>query len=237
MALSNMELLNCKLHECRTGISSVMKHLKEFQELLHEFYFPEKPDPEEAHALHYLRVSRDASAILCQQLSRICPRHPTHQVYFSLNVERQPTEALTIGFFFGFQRTDDHGDGVVWIKADSSVSDSTSSTLGLDTTREKEGSAVVIPSNSTADYGVGAKFCPGRLTHSMDFEFWVGASRLLSSAPRGSRPCDPVRLSDWIKTYRDRHSRIRLARLIAEAVLKLSPTLWTRSLLGTIFTS
>ncbi|KAI1374088.1 hypothetical protein F4677DRAFT_447734 [Hypoxylon crocopeplum] len=219
-------IIDPQLLDCRDQIKQIRRGLNDFQFEFNQAYCSDRSDvvsplaQEEPVSLVDLETSRNASAILCRELCQICNRHQTHQIYFNLELDNQVCEThYNLSFRVAFQGTDHNRESLVWMKADMRID-------------KKSSPAVPQASPRTQPCG-GASFCPGTLTNNHKFEFSIGSSTFLHEVAPISERSELTRLSDWITEgiYRDRLSRIRLARLIAEAVLKLNPTLWDSTLL------
>lgn len=216
--------INEHLGACEITINATITDLNRFHYLYDQLCFPDPYDSEEeATALCDLQASRQASAALYQELSQICNAHKAHKIYFNLELESLDRQTYRqLSFRLAFQGTDHNTGTLVWIRADLPIRAPPDGT----TTWQNTG----IPThNAPLQSYKGTTFCPGTLTNSNKFVFYIGANRFLHETK--CRVHNPMRLSDWItiREYRDRHSRLRLARLISETVLKLNPALWNET--------
>ncbi|KAI1391583.1 uncharacterized protein F4822DRAFT_190414 [Hypoxylon trugodes] len=164
--------------------------------------------------LLYLDKSRYASQYLYLTLGHICQEHETHDLYFNLDAMRDDDEAnCAFEFHFAFQRTDHTQNDLVWMR---------SSPLE----RKLSGSRNTRISNSFGP------FCPGRLAQNSGLEMEIGEGFVIQQTwintgqSTDQRP--QMQLSSFLKDYQTRGPRLRLARLISEAVLRLDPSLWQR---------
>ncbi|RSL69103.1 hypothetical protein CEP53_002359 [Fusarium sp. AF-6] len=207
------EALNHQLQLCRDVAKNIKKSLEEFKTLFSNFCTPADLDPNEAHVLNTMSASREASAVLCQRLSRLCPDQPAHQAYFSAGRDQDnKAHGGHVTFVFACQKTNAHlgDDNLVWIRAKSDI-------LPYQVVPEEVG---VLASQNDV------KFCLAEVPQN--FNFKIGESQLSCLASNNIGASCPLPLSEWIKAgkYRDRHTRISLARMIAEIVLNLNPNLW-----------
>ncbi|KAI1354277.1 hypothetical protein F5Y01DRAFT_273509, partial [Xylaria sp. FL0043] len=191
------------------------------------------PDDEADEKIERFKVSRHYSLVLCWRLSGICHLHTTHAMYFNLDTERgldQTSEGSEIShrieFHLAVQRSDIPKHSPVWLKATPVISVPLSQTLQADQhaglLSQKAGKSLAKAQWDS----VGATFCLGELQAGMDFRFQVGKFDVQHPDPRVNRERRPVTLSEWIKTNHATYPRIRLARLIAEVVLKFDSKLW-----------
>ncbi|KAF1847243.1 uncharacterized protein K460DRAFT_352406 [Cucurbitaria berberidis CBS 394.84] len=174
--------------------------------------------PAEVKELEELAACRIASAILCQQLCRLCDDHTTHQVYINLDeVKSIPEdERQRLRFHLAFTKSGENDDDLVWIQADSMI----------DVTTASKTSNVVDAPIEPGQMVERPMFCVASLETGMNFRFRIGTSIHVQQLPRwgGSYP---IALSDWImQPYLRPLIRFRVARLIAEAVLKFDATIW-----------
>ncbi|KAI1124868.1 hypothetical protein F5Y10DRAFT_248446 [Nemania abortiva] len=251
------EELHVEFAKCnRTIREDVKPRLASFQYLFHTFCVPKENDYsiQIANTLQKFKDSRKASVTLYHQLSKVCDLHPNHDTYFNLETGRRGKQGRNnaqnneIVFHIAVERKDEHKGCLVLLEANSKVPvtprespDIVSDSLQGSGPRlvKRTRSRSVLPDAAPAfSLMHGAMFCIGKLPSGMDFEFRVGVNFMhhpdrhinINLAGR-----EPVRLSEWItaSAFRDRQSRVRLARLISEAVLKFDPRLWRETKLQT----
>ncbi|KAI0537678.1 hypothetical protein GGR58DRAFT_527099 [Xylaria digitata] len=203
-------------------------------------------DIDTEEALFDFETIRETSALLCQQLSKTCDLHLKHTVYSNLKTEhrggnqeetRNTTAREELVFHIAMKRMDEHRDSVVWVEADFTSERERAGNKDLVHTNPPTRSP--LPGNAVdrcleCNIGVrsGAIFCIGKLPIGMDFQFHLD-SRLGTYALRypdhikDKRLLPPIPISEWLSPcYCDEGVRIRVARLVAELVLRFDPALW-----------
>ncbi|KAI1376466.1 hypothetical protein F4677DRAFT_418602 [Hypoxylon crocopeplum] len=229
-------LLLSELNSCSMKTRSTTKDILHFQYLFHMICALNPHDqPPSTHggqagtvdALLYLDKSRYASESLYLMLGHICEEHETHDLYFSLDTMRKGQEArYAFEFRFAFQRTDRPQDGLVWMRSCPSTSDEEpheNHTRGQECTECGNGRV-----NATANHVPTRPFCPGILTQNVEFKMEIGEGLVLESTQNENSGPRQVQLSCFLKSYREYTLRLRLARLISEAVMSLDPKLWNQ---------
>lgn len=233
--INSMLYISTSIMEClRVAIESTTDHLYDLQTRVDPFLGQRNVhqktevsllDQRDIEALVELKTSRCVSMLLYHQLSQICTTHSTHKVFFNLDSQNMiQNESPELSFCFAFKPTDSNEYGPVWIKA---YFKSNRLEVNMDTLIESE-DAMIEPF-SLQEMEVSSTMCPANMTHNIPIEWLAGTSRLeYLTPPRYEDKSLP--LSIWIKQkYRDRDIRIKLSRLIAEAVLKFNPVFWSET--------
>jgi hypothetical protein len=200
--------------------------LKDFQDHLDRCIFPNyelaqrrdtwehKLELAEVKELNNLTACRIAASNICQQLSALCDIPPDHRVYINLDrVEPASGDGQQrLLFHLAFTKSSSRNDEFVWIQAEFTAKFDATYSLAQDTS-----TTIARPAEQTM-------FCVGSL--GMDFGFRIGTNTKVQQLKRFERS-QSVMLSDWIRqSYIRPIERFRVARLIAEAVLKFDTTLW-----------
>ncbi|KAI0548873.1 hypothetical protein F4679DRAFT_548973 [Xylaria curta] len=228
--------LNDEIERCIKTTTNIVDKLSSFREKFDCLSGMKRshrpiPDHEAVEKIERFKISRDYSLVLCQNLSEICHIHKAHDMYFNLDSEHDVYQKLEGGtpreieFRLAVQRTDMPRYSPVWLKAKSMIS----IPLGLESPVEDARLSPLQVGESLVkakQFIKGARFCLGELHSGMDFRFQVGKFDIQHPDPRVRQECRPVTLSEWIETRSGTYPRIRLARLIAEAILKFDPVLW-----------
>ncbi|KAM5344948.1 hypothetical protein ACJ41O_010810 [Fusarium nematophilum] len=189
-------------------------------------------DNEEAKDLDRLTACRNVSTVLCRQLSQLCDEHDEHYVY--VNLEKiepiQQNAKKRVRFHLAFERPDQNRDGYVWIQAQSIIHDNATGTPSFSRQTESTPSPHPSPNRyiSVAETTERPCFCLASLENGMNFKFKIGSSTHVQQRPPPSgEGTSPTSLSEWIKErYQPQWTRIRMARLISEAVLRFDLALW-----------
>ncbi|KEY71757.1 hypothetical protein S7711_02981 [Stachybotrys chartarum IBT 7711] len=128
----DQEEISFEFAKCLATIDALERSLGSFQGLFNNLFghYEQHADVETARARVKFQASREASALLCRQLSTICDLHDCHHVYFNLEVEHQGDKEgeeregysnnvadKDIIFHIAVKRMDEHKDRLVWLKA------------------------------------------------------------------------------------------------------------------------
>ncbi|KAM5359538.1 hypothetical protein ACJZ2D_014394 [Fusarium nematophilum] len=232
--------LTSRVHRCSDNIRAGVRLLKDFQALsqdcIKELWQTGQQllnlDNEEAKDLDRLTACRNVSTVLCRQLSQLCDEHDEHYVY--VNLEKiepiQQNAKKRVRFHLAFERPDQNRDGYVWIQAQSIIHDNATGTPSFSRQTESTPSPHPSPNRyiSVAETTERPCFCLASLENGMNFKFKIGSSTHVQQRPPPSgEGTSPTSLSEWIKErYQPQWTRIRMARLISEAVLRFDLALW-----------
>lgn len=230
---SEVYLLLSELSNCNEKARVTTANILNFQSLFHRICAlnPYNQPPsiartttEISNALRYLNKSRDASQSLYMTLGHICKEHETHELYFNLDITCEDREAqYAFEFRFAFKRTDNKQDGLVWMRSCPFTRDKDLHMKPVGRRRRKRRSK---KSNTTANDFPKPPLCLGQLAQNAEVKIDLGEGLLLEKTWNKNSERDQIQLSLFLESYREQSLRLRLARLISEAVLRLDTRLW-----------
>ncbi|KAH7327749.1 hypothetical protein B0I35DRAFT_415644 [Stachybotrys elegans] len=239
---------------CYDDLSSLDRNHNRFRELFdkhvsHLTSLIRDLNEQEKQELALLISCRHMSTVLCRQLGSLCDEHDDHQVYVNLEkIERRSEgKCQWISFELAFQRCDQEEQGFVLIHAEIMVNEDSLSN-SFTSTSDQSDTTLSSPHLQTPIINpVGgmnherACFCIGSLANGMNFRFKIGTGTQVQQCPfPGGAGTSLLSLAEWIrqakmeqKDFNDSNidRRVRLACLVAEAVLKFEIALWSPEIL------
>ena len=161
-------------------------------------------------ALLYLNKSRDISQSLYRNLGDLCEKHPAHDLYFNLDLSCELREAkYGFEFRFAFQRAESEQADLVWMR-------SCPSHRGRHSPEDRVRGL----------HRIKYPLCPGQLNKNKRFSVRIGEGLLLERMRMKEPERSGFQLSSYLNRFLDNSSRLRLARLVSETVLRLDLTIW-----------